>query len=66
MKHLWEFVETAIDVAVPFVAMWIFYSLFLSPNYPDQMFINAACLFVAFQLMRPVHRADVGRANAQN
>lgn len=60
MKHLWGFVETAIDTAVPFVAIWLFYAVFISPEYPDQGFVMACCLFLAFKFMHPTHYQNIG------
>lgn len=63
MKCFWKFVETAIDAAVPFVAMGIFYAVFISPDWFDPTFVLACSLFVAFHVMYPAHHRDIGGAN---
>lgn len=60
MNRLWEFVETATDVAVPFVAMWLMYAVFISHENYDQGLINACSLFLAFKVMYPGHRQRIG------
>lgn len=66
MKHFWGFVETTIDIAVPFVAMWLVYAVFVSPEHPDQGFVTACSLFLAFHFMVPNHHQAIGGAGPKS
>lgn len=60
MKHLWGFIETTIDIAVPFVAMWLVYAVFVSPDWADPTFVLACSLFVASRVTFPAHYKEIG------
>lgn len=65
MKHFWEFMGITTDIAVPFVAMWLVYAVFISPEHPDHGFVTVCSVFLAFRVMYPAHRQTVG-LDAQN
>lgn len=65
MGHFWRLVETAMDAAVPFVAMGVFCAIFASSNYSDPTFVTAGTLYVAFRLIFTAHHQAIGGAGAK-
>lgn len=61
MRFVWKLIELAIDVAVPFVAIWLVYSVFIRPEFVNTTFVTVASVFLVTHFMIPNYQVVGGK-----
>lgn len=67
MRNIWKFASLIVDVAVPLVAIWLIFVVFICPDYENPTLVMAGSIFVATHFVHPNYQVigNAGRKSAQ-